>query len=635
MVESGQRLGEYVLIEKIGAGAFGEVWRAHHHMWLDRIAAVKIPNDPRYIRQLQQEGKAFEKLSHPNLVRPISFDPFADPAYLVMEYVPGGSLRDLIRRGPVEPKVAVAILRQVLAALSHAHEAGFVHRDIKPENVLLDEGVIGHAGITSGAVRVTDFGLGTTGAANWQQSMLLSMETRQGAELAGTARYMAPEMLDGGEVDARADLYACGIMLFEMLTGQRPAGVELPSELNRKIPFELDDVYRKAVARRERRYESAAAFGAVLKNVARAIAESKQPARSVPVKSGPVKSSPAKQEAGVSKSLVALLLAIAFGLIALMGLRWMRVARPIAPPVVAEAPPKNEPAMRPPPEARGDRPKPGMSLNDAAAPPKTPQPPKLPLLTDRPKPPLLAEPPPYVIKPSGDTPSTPTMRAATAPATRSRSIFSDGIDGPNPKPQAPGAKPAEAKPPQNKPAVAKPDGIKPQVAVQVIDHKSDDEVSKIALEVAGREPKVLPAGSTLELLKVHDASDFRRHTGRETTAEGSYSERPVLGQNGFIMLFGIYEKWPKGKYMVVYRIAAKNPPPDDEKPACFLDVCVEGKTISGRLPTGTEVGDGGWRALAVPVTLDRTQTIEYRFWPYDRAYFVDRVYVYRLEENAR
>src|ERR1051325_1821131 len=139
MATVGQRVGGYGLDGGIGPGAFGEVWRAHHHVWSDQLVAVKIPTDPKFIRDLQHEGVAIHGLVHPNIVRAIGFDPYADPAYLMMEYVPGTSLRPLIAARKLSVADVVAIMRQVLAGLAYAHANNIVHRDIKPENILIHE----------------------------------------------------------------------------------------------------------------------------------------------------------------------------------------------------------------------------------------------------------------------------------------------------------------------------------------------------------------------------------------------------------------------------------------------------------------------------------------------------------------
>src|SRR5881394_408105 len=133
------RISEYVLVEKIGGGTFGEVWKAYHHVWIDQLVAIKIPTDGQYVRNLQREGAAIHGLVHPNIVRAMGFDPYADPPYLVMAYVPGVSLRTLISEKSLRVRDAVAIMRHVLAGFSHAHKNGIVHRDIKQDNILIHE----------------------------------------------------------------------------------------------------------------------------------------------------------------------------------------------------------------------------------------------------------------------------------------------------------------------------------------------------------------------------------------------------------------------------------------------------------------------------------------------------------------
>ena len=264
-----QRISEYVLQEKIGSGAFGEVWKARHHVWADQFVAIKIPTDPGYVRNLQREGAALHGLTHPNVVRAIGFDPFGDPPYLTMEYVPGSSLRPLIAQRKLNAQQAVAVLRQVLAGLGYAHQRGLIHRDLKPENVLIHERALREGFSVDGAVKVADFGLGrvavdTEKAAAGSIAYSTSLAGDAGREIAGTLDYMAPEQRAGGAIDTRADLYACGVMLYEMLTGEKPAGTEVPSDLNAASPRALDEVFRRSYARLEKRFASADEFSRAL-----------------------------------------------------------------------------------------------------------------------------------------------------------------------------------------------------------------------------------------------------------------------------------------------------------------------------------------------------------------------------------
>jgi serine/threonine-protein kinase len=266
MPSPNQRVGEYVLQDRIAAGTFGEVWRAHHHVWVDRLVAVKIPTDPQYLRNLQREGVAVHGLQHANIVRAIGFDPYADPPYLTMEYIPGTSLRQLISNKSLKIEDSVAIMRQVLAGLGHAHAQQLVHRDVKPENILVHERAFREGFGAEGVIKVTDFGLGraatnTAGSIAYSQSL----DSPEAREIAGTLDYMAPEQRSGGgQVDPRADLYACGVVLYEMLTGERPAGTDLPSDLNRAVPRHLDEAFRRSYARLDKRFTSAAEFARAL-----------------------------------------------------------------------------------------------------------------------------------------------------------------------------------------------------------------------------------------------------------------------------------------------------------------------------------------------------------------------------------
>lgn len=261
MATVSQRISEYVLDAKIGAGTFGEVWRARHHVWADQLVAIKIPTDPAYVRNLQHEGSAIHGLKHPNIVRAIGFDPYGDPPYLITEYVPGTSLRPLIQSRSLTIPQRVSAMRQVLSGLAHAHAAGIVHRDLKPENILIHERASTEGYDVEGVVKVTDFGLGlalmkTAGSIAYSASL----NDEAGRQLAGTLDYMSPEQRAGGTIDPRTDLYACGVILYELLTGEKPAGTDLPSHLNRAVPNFLDEAFRHSYARLENRFASAEQF---------------------------------------------------------------------------------------------------------------------------------------------------------------------------------------------------------------------------------------------------------------------------------------------------------------------------------------------------------------------------------------
>lgn len=259
MLHEGDRIHNYILKHRLGVGSFGEVWCARHHVF-DDIVAIKIPTDPDFVRNLQREGVAIHGLKHGNIVRAIDLDPYADPPYLIMEYVDGPSLREAIdhygRRFPID--AAVAVLRGTLSALAVAHEANVIHRDIKPANLLLNHPLEELSTIEPAAVRVTDFGLGRIGGMTAHSLMQSgSLQAQEGGNITGTLAYMSPEQKEGREVDARSDLFSCGIVLFEMLTGERPQGTDVPSALRKEVPPRLDEVFRRSYTRWEHRYESA------------------------------------------------------------------------------------------------------------------------------------------------------------------------------------------------------------------------------------------------------------------------------------------------------------------------------------------------------------------------------------------
>jgi serine/threonine protein kinase len=245
-----ETLGRYRLVEELGAGGFGRVYRAEH-LDLGLTRAIKIATNPEFIRELRKEGIALARLHHPRIVEIHDMDVESNPPYVVMEYVSGGDLRQLISKGPLPVERAAEIMHDLLEALEHAHSQSVIHRDIKPGNILLDSD--GHA-------KVSDFGLGRLVALESASgSQAASLGSRSGGS-AGTLQYMSPEQLDPSrlgqeQLDHRSDLYSAGLVFYEMLTGELPAGVRprMPSQML-PVPVEIDRVIERCLAgaRRER-----------------------------------------------------------------------------------------------------------------------------------------------------------------------------------------------------------------------------------------------------------------------------------------------------------------------------------------------------------------------------------------------
>ncbi|MEW6253416.1 MAG: serine/threonine-protein kinase [Planctomycetota bacterium] len=263
--QAGARVGEYLLEKCLGAGTFGEVWQARHHIWDNERVAAKLPTEAEYVRYLQREGVVVHGIRHPNIVRVIGLDPFCETPYLLMELVKGPSLRDLLREHPkgLPIPTVLLILRGLLKALAAAHEANVVHRDLKPGNVLLNLDGRPLGELATDDVKVGDFGLGFSNADTLrsmvEQSASIERD-RQSSEIAGTLVYMAPELREGTQNPGpRSDLYSLGVVLFEMLTGERPAGAELPSTLRAETPAVLDEIFRRLYARFDNRFADAAA----------------------------------------------------------------------------------------------------------------------------------------------------------------------------------------------------------------------------------------------------------------------------------------------------------------------------------------------------------------------------------------
>ncbi|MFJ6751921.1 MULTISPECIES: Stk1 family PASTA domain-containing Ser/Thr kinase [unclassified Streptomyces] len=201
--------GRYRVQARIAAGGMATVYRAMDTR-LDRELALKVMHpalatDAAFVDRFIREAKSVARLSHPNVVGVFDQGTDGTYVYLAMEYVAGCTLRDVLReRGALQPRAALDILEPILAALGAAHRAGLVHRDMKPENVLIGD---------DGRVKVADFGLVRAVGNN---------TTASTGSLLGTVSYLAPEQIENGVTDARVDVYACGVVLYEMLTGGKP-----------------------------------------------------------------------------------------------------------------------------------------------------------------------------------------------------------------------------------------------------------------------------------------------------------------------------------------------------------------------------------------------------------------------------
>jgi serine/threonine protein kinase len=210
-LEPGQRLGHYVIQRVLGEGGMGVVYLAEDTR-LGRTVALKslraaAGHDAVRQERLRREARAAATLSHPGLATVYALEDIDGRMYLATEYVPGGTLRDEIDRGPLPPAASLQTVLDVARAMAAAHARGIVHRDLKPENVIRTDG---------GRLKVLDFGIAQMEGPARDQRL-----TIDGA-LLGTPAYMAPEQIRGEPVDARADVFALGVMLHEMLTGQRP-----------------------------------------------------------------------------------------------------------------------------------------------------------------------------------------------------------------------------------------------------------------------------------------------------------------------------------------------------------------------------------------------------------------------------
>ena len=260
----------------LGRGGMGAVYKARQKQ-LDRVVALKIlpprpGDDSAFAERFTREAKALAKLLHPNIVTLFEFGQADGIYYLLMEFVDGVSLGQLLRSSRVSPREALAIVPQICDALQYAHDQGIVHRDIKPENILLDR---------RGRVKVADFGLAKIvegrdapprrpGEDERTAGPAVPTSLTEAGKIMGTPRYMSPEQIEApGGVDHRADIYALGVVFYQMLTNELPGKPLEPPSRKVQIDVRLDEVVLRALeAKPERRYQQASEVKSEVETIA-------------------------------------------------------------------------------------------------------------------------------------------------------------------------------------------------------------------------------------------------------------------------------------------------------------------------------------------------------------------------------
>jgi serine/threonine protein kinase len=247
------------ILSLLGQGGMGAVYKARQ-LKLDRFVAVKIlpaewGRDPAFAERFSREARALARLSHPHIVGVHDFGEAGEHFYLLMEYVDGANLRQLLQAGPLDPRLALRIIPQVCDALQYAHDEGVIHRDVKPENILVDQ---------RGRVKMADFGLAKLVGPSRASFTLTGTH-----QVMGTLDYMAPEQRNHPqEVDQRADIYSLGVVFYEMLTGELPLGRFSPPSQAAGVDGRLDGIIHRALEREpEQRYQQISEVRSALESV--------------------------------------------------------------------------------------------------------------------------------------------------------------------------------------------------------------------------------------------------------------------------------------------------------------------------------------------------------------------------------
>lgn len=253
------------ILELIGQGGMGAVYKARQPK-LDRIVALKILSseretgisDAEFAERFQREARALARLNHPDIVAVYDFGQAGGFHYLLMEFVDGLTLRQLLQTRKLSPEEALTIVPKICEALQFAHEHGIVHRDIKPENILLDK---------SGRVKIADFGIAKIVGGTAEKTALTGAK-----DVLGTPHYMAPEQLEKpATVDHRADIFSLGVIFYEMLTGELPLGKFPPPSRKVQVDVRLDEVVLHALEKEpERRYQHASEVKSDVETIAAA-----------------------------------------------------------------------------------------------------------------------------------------------------------------------------------------------------------------------------------------------------------------------------------------------------------------------------------------------------------------------------